>query len=216
MSLAQPAEAKIVYTPAHVNVAFRQGYGINFDRNTIPEVYLSRSGDEGFSWVHAFISYMKSGGVAATQHLGGWTPAILPGAKIGPARHFATWRPMASVYSGYSRWYGPWANRGKGVKDRYLGVKFMGKDAYLHYGWARISVMTNAHNFTNVLLTGYAYETIPGKAIIAGATKGPEDAEPGALNTSAPEPGSLGVLALGAPGLSIWRREESVVATRKN
>jgi hypothetical protein len=27
---------------------------------------------------------------------------------------------------------------------------------------------------------GYAYETIPGKAIIAGAIKGPDDAEPAA------------------------------------
>jgi hypothetical protein len=64
------------------------------------------------------------------------------------------------------------------------------------------------------LLTGYAYETIPGKTIIAGATKGPDDAEPAtSLNTSTPEPATLGVLALGAPGLSIWRREESVAAT---
>jgi hypothetical protein len=63
-------------------------------------------------------------------------------------------------------------------------------------------------------LTGYAYETIPGKAIIAGATKGPEDAEPTAtLSSHTPEPVTLGVLALGAPGLSIWRRDEPVAAT---
>src|SRR5580693_5813065 len=33
-------------------------------------------------------------------------------------------------------------------------------------------------------LTGYAYETIPGKAIIAGATKGPDDGEPSASFTT--------------------------------
>jgi hypothetical protein len=49
---------------------------------------------------------------------------------------------------------------------------------------------------------------------IAGATKGPDEAEPTAsLKTRTPEPATLGVLALGAPGLSIWKREESVAAT---
>jgi len=62
-------------------------------------------------------------------------------------------------------------------------------------------------------LTGYAYETIPGKAIIAGKTKGSDDVEPTALNRPALQPATLGVLALGAPGSAIWRREKSVVDT---
>ena len=64
------------------------------------------------------------------------------------------------------------------------------------------------------ILTGYAYETIPNKAIITGKTKGPDDAGVEESNTtpSRPtrKPGSLGLLAMGAPGLSIWRREESM------
>jgi hypothetical protein len=63
---------------------------------------------------------------------------------------------------------------------------------------------------------GYAYETIPGKAITAGATKGPEDdAQPAAATTTSPTsaPATLGMLALGAPGLSIWRREELAIVT---
>ena len=67
--------------------------------------------------------------------------------------------------------------------------------------------------FTEAILTGYAYETIPGRAIIAGKTKGRDDAEPTAsLNKRIPEPATLGALALGAPGLAIWRREEAVTA----
>jgi hypothetical protein len=61
-----------------------------------------------------------------------------------------------------------------------------------------------------VSLTGYAYETIPGKGIIAGKTKGPDDAEPTASDMHTTEQAMLGALALGAPGLSIWRREQSV------
>jgi hypothetical protein len=60
------------------------------------------------------------------------------------------------------------------------------------------------------ILTGFAYETIPGKAIIAGATKGPDDPEPvPSLNPLTPVAATLGAFAMGAPGLSIWRREES-------
>ena len=62
------------------------------------------------------------------------------------------------------------------------------------------------------LLTGYAYETVADTPIIAGATSGP-DAE---VNPQGLAPGrapaTLGLLAMGAPGMSIWRREESVDA----
>jgi hypothetical protein len=57
-------------------------------------------------------------------------------------------------------------------------------------------------------------------SIIAGQTKGLEqrnkedfDASASLTIPSTPQPASLGALAMGAPGLSIWRRE-SVGATR--
>jgi hypothetical protein len=102
-------------------------------------------------------------------------------------------------------------NGGKGVKNRYFGLKFKIKGRF-HFGWARITVTTTKNDFT-AILTGYAYETIPGKAIIAGATKGPDDELTRSFNTHAPQPTTLGMLALGAPGLSIWKREESLGAT---
>jgi hypothetical protein len=77
---------------------------------------------------------------------------------------------------------GLWDN----VSDRYLGVRFniQGKT---HFGWARLTVHDKGHNITAVL-TGYAYETVPNKAIIAGRTKGPDVVI---------EPATLGKLALG-------------------
>jgi hypothetical protein len=107
---------------------------------------------------------------------------------------------------------GNWIN----VKNRYLGLSFTihGEG---HYGWARFSVQVAKRPFKLIAtLTGYAYETIPGKAIIAGATQGPDDTDksmeqpnPAALTAPTPEPAMLGVLAMGAPGLSIWRRKET-------
>ena len=71
---------------------------------------------------------------------------------------------------------GLWAGKGNGVSNRYLGLKFVvhGK---VHYGWARLSVTLGHHRqYDDVsgTLTGYAYETVPNKSIIAGKTKGPD------------------------------------------
>ena len=115
------------------------------------------------------------------------------------------------TYSGNATYQGLWANSGKGVKDRYLGLRFE-IDGRLHYGWARFNVSFPNHTL-KATLTGYAYETIPGKAIVAGKTKGPEQISsveyPGPAALAAPAPdATLGLLALGSPGLSIWRRKE--------
>jgi len=104
--------------------------------------------------------------------------------------------------------YGPWVN----VKDRYLGLKFQIK-GNTHYGWARLNVKVSKTTIT-ATLTGNAYETIPNKPIITGKTKGPDDAsveESNAASFATPEPVTLGILALGSPGLSIWRREQVCV-----
>jgi hypothetical protein len=115
---------------------------------------------------------------------------------------------MAGSFSRLGR-FGPWLN----VRQAYLGIRFLIK-GNVHYGWARVKVVQDSKHKFVAIVTGYAYETIPGKPIIAGATKGPDDAEPtAALSSHTPEPVTLGALALGAPGLSIWRRKESVLAT---
>jgi hypothetical protein len=109
-----------------------------------------------------------------------------------------------------------------GVTNRYLGLQFI-IHGRIHYGWARLSV--ERANLT-ATLTGYAYETIPNKPIIAGKTKGvadewaEEDFGPGA-SLIAPvadtlQPASLGMLALGAQGVPLWRRKESSGAASEN
>jgi hypothetical protein len=96
------------------------------------------------------------------------------------------------------RWYGPWFNGGKGVRDRYLGIKFKIAGRF-HYGWARMTVTTTSNTFT-ATLTGYAYETIPGKGIVAGKTNGSDVVV---------APATLGHLASGASAIPRWRVKQT-------
>ena len=85
--------------------------------------------------------------------------------------------------TGISHCSGLWLH----AKNRYLGLKVViaGK---AHFGWARLSVSCPSNLVVGVL-TGYAYETIPNKPIIAGQTK-----KPGVI---AVQPSTLGELAIG-------------------
>ena len=131
--------------------------------------------------------------VESTATWKGWGAALKAGAKIGRSdrftgkgnvplgQHTRYWHESKNSEAPdnpdnlNSMWLGPWVNglKGKGVKNRYLGVKFKIKGKY-HYGWARMSVTCRGKPAIAPTLTGYAYETIANKAIIAGKTKGPD------------------------------------------
>ena len=217
LALTQSVEAKIVFTPAHHVINANQTYRLDLNHDGIADFVLkdffaTNSGDSGGSL--NVLPKRSANEVWAAQHCTSGTvrlcAAALPkGTKIGSKGSFRPDYPAGEVMAasdihGYRT--GAWFN-----VTRYLGLKFVIKGK-THFGWARLAVSVQHFTFT-ATLTGYAYETIPGKAIIAGATKGPDDAEPtAALSSRTPEPVTLGVLALGTPGLSIWRRKESAAA----
>jgi len=118
-------------------------------------------------------------------------PPLPAGARIGPKQRFAhNATSMAHFYTSSGQIItssGPWKN----VKSRYLGLKFF-INSKTHYGWARLSVTVHRDGIYGIsaILTGYAYETVSNKPIIAGKTKDPD--------VITLEPGSLGGLAAGA------------------
>jgi hypothetical protein len=146
----------------------------------------------------------------------GYCAAALPnGVKVGtggPFRLHSSGLTMAYENTGAGANYCPW----RPVKLAYLGVKFV-VSGKVHFGWVRIKRLSGG-GFP-ATITGYAYETIPNRAIIAGKTKGTDDwdEENSASDTSPTSPildnlqPTLGALALGAPGLSIWRRKETAL-----
>jgi hypothetical protein len=226
LCLAPPCDAKIVYTAAHVVI----GNGgtnllyIDLNHDGISDLAIATSHNSCTSECLVNLNAFPMGngieGKKVRSHSSSFFSAFAlhPGARVGPRAPFvqggefgcAMLDVFSFPFSQSRRLTGKWHD----VTNRYLGVSFIirGKT---HFGWARLTVHDKGHAITAVL-TGYAYETIPGKAIIAGATKGPDDEAqpaPASIKTHTPEPATLGMLALGAPALSIWRREELAVAT---
>src|SRR5580692_1045954 len=209
LALAQPSEAKIIYTKTYHVIDTNGNYPLDLNHDGTVDFVIQDSSASRQNFLLAKTPY--GNGVEGIRD---WADALEKGAPINRRQTFMNSDGsfgviMADVFcqtgcgSG-----GSWLN----VKGRYLGLKFRIKGK-THYGWARLNVhVDRVETRITATVTGYAYETIPGKAIIAGATKGPDEAEPTALNTPTREPATLGMLALGAPGLSIWWRRESMSA----
>jgi hypothetical protein len=221
LALASPAEGKIIYTPAHRVIGPHHSYNIDLNHDKIADFtvvnHVSACTDFCFFELRQYAAVGNSAvgyAVGSGQFLGS---ALKPGARIGPPSPFkkgtaALVVARSNVYtSNKTIVYGPWTN----VKDRYLGLKFQitGKT---HYGWARLNVKVSKTTIT-ATLTGYAYETIPNKSIIAGKTQGPDGAaaeESSASPLPKLEPATLGALAAGSRRLLIWQPKEPVESTK--
>ena len=191
LALAQRAEAKIIYTRTHMVIAGAEQYYLDLSHDkitdfTIVNFWTTVCPDSCGQWL-----YLKP--AAGNSEIGsvtsnGWhfAAAMKKGSVIGPkGRFLAGTGYLAAAFSTLPS-VGPWRN----VTNRYLGLKFAIKGK-THYGWARLNV-TGGFGTIVATLTGYAYETIPNKCIIAGKTKGAE-----MITVSGTTAGTLGRLALG-------------------
>jgi hypothetical protein len=205
LALAQPAEAKIIYTPAHVKIGYfvTHEYNLDLNHDSVPDFALSvdsfaDTSGSGSAWVAG--GYQQGNSVVLRN--GSYVAALRAGVRVGGARpplKFGGGGVMANRDSVCSingqcttTFKGPWANGGKGVKNRYLGLKFQIKGK-THYGWARLNLGRDVFGRLSGLLTGYAYETIPNKPIVAGKIKGPDVI----ILPADIKAGTLGHLALG-------------------
>jgi hypothetical protein len=235
LALAWPAEAKVVYT--HANVTISGNGSIRFDLNhdgktdfTVDGVATSeRCGIIGSKHFASVTVTPTTGNGVITDRLG--AAALSIGAQIDSSQSFYE---AQALMASETIFFGPPPCGIKNIYrgdwcgfyschpvDGYLGLEFHIKGS-THYAWAHMIV--TPVNFTFVVkLTGFAYETIAGKAIKAGQKKMAaddptnEDLDPGASLTSpipdTPQPASLGMLALGAQGVPQWRRKESTLET---
>ena len=76
-----------------------------------------------------------------------------------------------------------------GQREGYVGVQFFAADG-LHYGWIRV----RGGEYNDGRILDYAYNTVPGQPIAAGAV---------------PEPSTWALFALGAAGFGMFRRRRA-------
>jgi hypothetical protein len=209
--LALPAQAKIIYTPVHHVIKQGHTYKLDLNHDGIADFTLNDTYKATSSGFYATLSAVPAVGNGLEGWTGGgpWVFALKSGTAIGP-RHYFPGKVLAAAASlaGSITYEGSWVN----VNHRYAGLKLKVKGK-THYGWARFNVQVTNQSFITATLTGFAYETVPGKPIRAGQTKsaGQTAIEPTSRRTLGPKSPSLGLLATGASGFSFWRKREVIV-----
>ena len=206
LALTRASEAKVVYTATHQVTRAHVPLYIDLNHDGINDFLLRTSYYPGSSYFKVGLSASGANfsNVVAGKRLSrsGYfysaASALRAGARIGPQREFLRRPFMAEELfpkrgvtgSQYSD-LGQWVGEGKGVGNRYLGLKFI-IHGEVHYGWARLSVtLSHDRQYGDVTatLTGYAYETVSNTAITAGQTTG--------TDAISARPGTLGRLAIG-------------------
>ncbi|MGA8428604.1 MAG: hypothetical protein WB729_02195 [Candidatus Sulfotelmatobacter sp.] len=190
LALAQPANAKVVYTPAHVTIAPNSTYNLDLNHDGIADFAIKQHSYPGYS-ATLYVGPNANGVVARSGAVSCACDSALAfqaGAVIGPARQFvnvdadlAKVKKIASSVLSFGLW--------RNENNKYLALVFK-INGETHYGWARFSVQSSYAKGVVGFLTGYAYETIPNKPIRAGQQAGGTD-------TSFDQKGSLGALAAG-------------------
>lgn len=217
LALAQPSNAEVVIT--RKTIPLNQ---VNDVPTRVP-VDINRDGIPDFSFsVTNFAYHSREAKIAILPLQGGavvgvpaekapaYASALMHGAKVGPSARFSS-KGFAEVGRSYIPYtpsqylryvYGKWEGN---PPNRFVGVRFLIK-GQTHYGWIRLSINTTTYPLSGTI-TAYAYETVPNKPILAGMAPASATRDAAELQTPPSSGPSLGMLAMGADRLAVWRRE---------
>jgi hypothetical protein len=179
LALSQPAEGRIVYTPAHRHIVLNHPVSLDLNHDGVADFTIS-IGQSTYYKVSNMWLWARS--AARGDQVAGFISSA-SGAQIAYALFYREQINSGLSFSGgfmaarsrqkghrSGACFGYWNNATK----RYLGLRFPIK-GQTHYGWARLNESCDRKGKVGItaLLTGYAYETVPNKAIAAGKTEGP-------------------------------------------
>jgi hypothetical protein len=204
LAAAQPAQARVVVTHTNETINFQKHTKLDLNNDGIPD-FAFASDVQFCCSTDLVIAPFKF-----NQIMGDYlASALASGVTVGLDNKFQGQKEvMLNAFinrtSGTTAYGGPFQD----LQNRYLGLAFH-INGQLHFGWARIS--NSGSGFGVTTLTEYAYESVPGKAIVTGATGDGESSDEEtsqATPTTKSLPPVLGVLATGAAGLGLWRNLE--------
>jgi hypothetical protein len=223
LALTPSSEAKVVITRKNIQIHVGHLLSIDLNHDGISDLQFSfRSEADACVSYGSLFMQMAPGAAAIGGPIGfasgPYASALVRGAKIGPSAHFVGTGNIVRIENDFfeycsgsdeARENGNW---GGNPPNRYVGVKFL-IHGTTHYGWIRLSVDFPLHigSPRSATITAYAYETIANKIIVAGNTSSSTTDGVSEQRPKSFEP-SLGMLALGADGLPLWRREGTLTS----
>ena len=212
LALTMPAAAEVVVTKTHLPITQSAPVLLDLNKDGVADLKFTHNAG---ATSYFFDSLKVCGalcGMPGNEVVGGkgdvflYASALMRGAKIGPSANFTTFNDGVTVELSLGGFLSSHTTRhvlgrwGNDPQNRYVGVKFLigGKT---HFGWVRLTIISDNLLSLSGTITGYAYETIPNKPILAGTAVKMTSQEEG------PSGPSLGMLASGADGFALWRRE---------
>jgi len=228
LALSSAAAAEIVFMPANVTIGRNGSYSLDLNHDGIADFILFEQVHRAGGSLGASAQVLWARGLSGNQVKCLYSfclstflnaAALRQGVDIGPENRPYGWAAgaiMAQEEGRNSGTYvvGVWRH----ISDHYLGLKFK-INGETHFGWARMSVSFHGgtdqqQRMFHATLTGYAYETVPNKAVEAGQESDHDAAsaaQPNAKPSFTPavrNMPTLGLLALGSNALVAWRRDD--------
>jgi len=180
---AQPAAAKIIYTPVNTTLTGGGHIKINLNHDGIRDFDI-QAAVSGFACglghgLHGVVTVtpMTGDGVLAN---GTNAAALAGGISVGPTGTYSNSQSLMTNFflsrgcggayqsGSWCHLMSPYSCLGGG----YLGLRFL-LNGQMHYGWANVGVRGSLVNGgLSVTLISFAYETIAGRGIVTGQTSG--------------------------------------------
>jgi hypothetical protein len=203
---AGPGQARVVFTPSNATFFGDRNFPIDLNNDGTTDLVLELRLHYGFDAL-VYLTAVGEGGNGILHAYSQFAAAVHPGGLIGAgASTFSNQGVMASDYVILQGQF-------VAARRRFLGVKFL-IQGQTHYGWVGFRSVTfhGSHGFA-VNLAGWAYETEPNTAIIAGVRPSGGEAEwSSGSPRPAAQPTSLELLARGNVALADWRRRKAAAA----
>lgn len=181
---ATDADAAVVESgPQDISIAQFNSQNLNLDGDAYADILLKNYVFLGGNYQGAYVNFAP-GKVVGFFSGFGYASALGPGSVIDAATTAGGPFQASLAYGGNN------PNAQFNSVDRaFIGLAFP-INAVTHYGWVRVSIDNTAGTF---VINDWAYEDQPGVGI----------------TTPVPEPGTLGMLAAGAAGVTALRRRRS-------
>jgi hypothetical protein len=216
LAAAPTSEAEVIFTPVNGVIAEGAKYALDLNHDGVIDFTLENdfhNSTTPFGDDLNIVPAAKGNAIwqgPREQYLQLTAAALATGVRVGSGKPFAFQIVNMAYASLTALTYvsgGPWKN----ATNRFLGLRFI-IDGEVHFGWARLTVIANKHHeAVHATLTGYAYETEANAPILTGQTSGTAASASLTLPTENLHPAvPLALLALGSPGLAVWRREDKL------